>query len=201
MPDHTEWRKRHTAISLLIPSAFLLVVYCTSVEGKMVSAALLKNFTLSDFASIFVASCALFVSIWSVRSQQRHNKQSVRPKLFPVRVGPNRDGTRLGVYLRNHGLGPAYIKQLSFEPPGLKKKISQTDDLQRIFDAYDFDHHDLGQYWLQVIPKDGLERILWLEETSSPKKISEFNRMLDGAYLYVEYESSYGETDFIFRKL
>jgi hypothetical protein len=76
--------------------------------------------------SVFIASCALGVTIWQGRQNHMHNKMSVRPKLT-IMENYKDSGTERVIFLEliNSGLGPAIIKNFTLIYEG--RDIAQND--------------------------------------------------------------------------
>lgn len=67
--------------------------------------------TSISLASAAVALCALGVTVWQGRQNNRHNKMSVRPKLTASENYQDDDNERtVSFELINSGFGPAIIK-------------------------------------------------------------------------------------------
>lgn len=79
---------------------------------------------LSNYAVVLIALSALFVSVWQIRVTHTHNKLSVKPLLdYFVEQA---DST-LTVSISNRGIGPAIIKEISFNYEG--KDYYSLEDL------------------------------------------------------------------------
>lgn len=68
-----------------------------------------------SLSAVFIALCALFLSIYEGYSNRKHNQISVKP-LILLDSGKNETGS--GFRIRNSGLGPALIKWFSVEIDG-----------------------------------------------------------------------------------
>jgi hypothetical protein len=147
---------------------------------------------ITDVTGGITALCALFVAAFSLWTARRHNSLSVRPHLSIVRVIENKEKTKKGLYIRNHGLGPALVDELIIEIDSKKVVIRKYQDLKQLFDLYAFDRGDLGVYWMDLLPKDGCERFVWLENEAEEKK-EEFKRLMFDVRLIVKYRSFYEE--------
>lgn len=147
---------------------------------------------ITDITGSITALCALFVAALSLWTVRRHNSLSVRPHISIVRVIENNQGMKEGLYLRNHGLGPALIDKLVIEIDTKKTVITRYQDLKQLFALYDFDVRDLGIYWMDLLPKDGCERFLWIESNCEAKK-EVFKRLMYDVRLIVKYRSFYDE--------
>ena len=64
--------------------------------------------TITAVSAIVIAVASLSVSIVEARTARRHNHQSVKPILQINRVNQH-DDAKVGLRLRNVGLGPAII--------------------------------------------------------------------------------------------
>ena len=151
-----------------------------------------SHVSITDISTLVIAMCSVFVAIWSVVWTRRHNMLSVKPLLSIVRVIDNNDGQKRGLYLRNHGLGPAIIESISIKIPRKNIEFKEYGDLSKIFDLYQLKKGDLGVYWLDLLPKDVCERFLWLESDGSNEK-EEFKKLMFALVFTVEYSSFYGK--------
>jgi hypothetical protein len=79
-----------------------------------------------SLASAVVALCALVVTVWQGRQNDRHNKMSVRPKLTASQDFENDDeGKIISFKLMNAGFGPAIIKDFILLYDG--KEVSKNN--------------------------------------------------------------------------
>lgn len=80
-------------------------------------------------ASLFIAACALFLTINQSMATRKHNRLSIKPHLtsFVSRMnGPEQMGVRrISATLSNNGLGPAFIKSYELLLDG--KSIDATE--------------------------------------------------------------------------
>lgn len=109
---------------------------------------MLCNFTFSwDAAAVFVAACALILSILSQRAAARsqeaaekHNRLSVRPRLTSSTDQEhvvNGDGraTQVRATLANVGLGPAIIRRAEVLFDGIAMPVETADDIRPHLEA------------------------------------------------------------------
>lgn len=61
--------------------------------------------------SLFISLCALFVAIFELHRQRRHDEKSLKPA--PQIVLGDKSG-HLFVQLQNNGVGPLFVEKLSF---------------------------------------------------------------------------------------
>lgn len=86
-------------------------------------------------ASIFIAACALGLTIWQGCMQRAHNRKSVLPIIeVLIRSGPDADGHEAGFYLRNSGIGPAILKRITILYKGQPLKNAST--LRQLVDSH-----------------------------------------------------------------
>lgn len=82
--------------------------------------------TSISLASAVVAACALGVTIWQGRQNDRHNRMSVRPKLTASENYQDDDNGRTVTFeLINSGFGPAIIKDFILVYDG--KEVSKNN--------------------------------------------------------------------------
>lgn len=170
--------------------AIILVLAITHASNQLIArggeiSAAASDLKITDITGGITALCALFVAGFSLWTVRRHNILSARPRISIVRVIKNNDGKKEGLYLRNHGLGPALIDELIIEIDAKKTVISRYQDLKRLFELYDFECEDLGVYWMDLLPKDACERFIWLESEKEDKK-EEFKRLMFDTRLEIQ---------------
>ncbi len=183
------------ALIALFWAMVLLIVVCgggSSITSTVSGAT--GGLKITDITGGMTAFCALLVAVGSLWISLRHHRLSVRPKISIVRVIENNDAHKKGLYLRNHGLGPALITSITVELKSEEIVIRRYEDLKIIFSRYAFQPGDLCTYWLEVIPKDACERLIWLESDSFSAD-EEFKRLMSDTRLTVTYESFYKEKE------
>ena len=85
-------------------------------------------------ASIFVAACALGLTIWQGVEQRIHNRKSVLPIVnVVIESAPSATGNEAGVYLRNTGIGPADITGIGVFYKG--KPLIDASELRGLLDS------------------------------------------------------------------
>jgi len=91
-----------------------------------------------ELAAIAIAALALLVSAWSAYQTRKHNRLSVRPRLHLFNA-LDANERRVGVGVRNVGLGPAQILSVRL-----------------YFDGTEFDQSE--QSWVAVFDKTNFSR-------------------------------------------
>lgn len=94
-----------------------------------------------EAAALIVAVCALYLTIQSNNTAQKHNKLSVKPRLTSSAL-TNRtsymDGSTMTVRFRflltNVGLGPAVVKTSQVMLDGKEEPAESFEDVQRILE-------------------------------------------------------------------
>ena len=110
----------------------------------------LKKYKL-DVVAVIIALCAVLLSIWQGMATRQHNKLSAMPHLDMSLRGY--DGANMrGLRVDNAGLGPAFIKEITFSYKG---ETIVKNDL------------DGDRQMLQVV----LDRIGWPKDNVSRNRI------------------------------
>lgn len=151
----------------------------------------MENINWVEVSSVFIAVCALFLTLWQARQIIKHNKLSVRPYLS---WSHTRDLTGQGkiyqIEMKNLGLGPAIIKKLRVTYDG--DKI--TEDF-KIFVNNKIEPQPYGGHvdTTTIVPpfvliKDKPDIIFKFEGQNPNNKVEDLFMKLG---LYVEYTSFY----------
>ncbi len=95
---------------------------------------------IADYSVIVIALSALVVSVWQVKLFQEHNKLSVKPYLDFSLI--QTDST-ITVYFYNDGLGPAIIKEMTFESndttySSLGKVLVARDEMKNVVKRFNY---------------------------------------------------------------
>lgn len=165
-----------------------------SIKGKLENEMTNKV----DKIALFVACCALLLTVWQGLEIRHHNRISVRPHLDATLVLGNSPDVRKGLRIDNAGVGPAKITRVEYFINGEPVKQSnpklyvEWDVLRKLgFDllgnATDFNMKSspsgivLAQgneyYPIEIL------RVLEVNEVS----------LFDPVSVKIQYESSYGE--------
>ncbi|WP_219702359.1 hypothetical protein [Marinomonas lutimaris] len=85
---------------------------------------------ITAIASVVVAVCALFITLWQAWSSRQHAITSLRPLLIVSvdETEPYAHNSCITIYLENVGLGPAIIKSWDVYSAGI---LVQEDTVQR----------------------------------------------------------------------
>ena len=139
--DNSALKALAIAISALAAIALFWAVILTFVlmhEGHQLvrageAPAVASGLKITDITGGITALCALFIATFSLWTARRHNSLSVRPHISIVRVIANMDGKKEGLYLRNHGLGPALVDELIIEIDAKKTVIRRYTSWRQVF--------------------------------------------------------------------
>ncbi len=152
-----------------------------------------------SIVSVFVAACALFVSLWSAHQTRKHNKLSVKPQLELVK---ELRATPPYYAILNSGLGPAIVRSITFMIKGHKFDGTSLKGWQQ----FNKQHSKSFKYAVgylgkgAIMPAGSTEEIIALQKGSS-KFTSQFLNFFTGSSIRIEYESIYGERFVNKRKL
>jgi len=72
---------------------------------------------VTAIATVIIAVTALVVSIWQGIETRKHNRLSVRPHLVFFTDFSSQD-SELGIFIKNNGVGLAYIKNVEISVNG-----------------------------------------------------------------------------------
>jgi hypothetical protein len=152
---------------------------------------------LTAVAAVVVAATALSVSVWQAAITRRHNRLSVRPALFFLWYD---SPDRIGLYLRNVGLGPAQIHSLDLS---LVDGNGEEEDVPDMFKACrELSLTDLGTVWAYdgrdnndqwMAPQAEYPVVTFLLRFDEEEKRRENVRALQRLRLRLRYTSIYGE--------
>jgi hypothetical protein len=140
----------------------------------------------TNIATVIIALCAVFLTIYQIYATRKHNRLGVRPLL---KIGWTTDENIDGVWLKNLGLGPAIITNFSIKHKG---KTTTTKDLADYLHQKGFTS---GMYVASKGSTITLNDLKWLirSETAldSEEKIIEYWNLLEGIVFIVEYKCFY----------
>jgi len=152
--------------------------------------------------SLFVALCALGVSIVNTRQTKKHYRLSVRPHLrFFVSFGTETEP--IGIYLANKGIGPAILKDLRIlldgQPFGTStghrwNMVWMKAGYNKLIVSYNFPEEGDALSAGEKLPLLGVDK-----GCESDTERSEFFHALKRVDLEVLYESMYGGDEKIVR--
>lgn len=151
-----------------------------------------------SISSVVIAVCAVCVSLWQGIVAREHNKLSLKPYFASAPRLPGIGGEN-GVFLSNHGGGPAFITKATIRANG------KTFDLTKNSWPNIYDHLGVKKlcYYESWIPEGtaikGGQNIKLLAPTSNPLDPDcplQFIKLLSVVELnlFLEYESVYEDT-------
>ncbi len=150
--------------------------------------------SVTAIAAIVVAVAALGVSIWEGRVSRQHNRLSVKPA--PCFIWRDHPGHPLGLYLKNMGLGPAFVDRLA---TSLDSDAVTADLVEGAFDMCDkLGLQDVRAAWSpeprEVIAADMEIPVVVFEDTMSDEsKRRQQVLLLQRAEFRLSYASLYGD--------
>ena len=152
-------------------------------------------------ASVFIAACALWVTVWQGMETRKHNKNLVRPWLnvswYENRLDAGGDATRHSEFkISNNGYGLAIVKKVVLFDDG--EEISHNNN--KIYCDYLLNLLK-GFYgvYIEFIMPDAIikvdeEKILWQLDHHHENDDIDFIHKLD---LLIEYQSIYRDETFV----
>lgn len=170
-------------------------------EGIVISS--LEPDVWVSISAVFIAVCALGVSIHQVRLSERHNRLSVQPKLRIEYI--RAEGGRIGLSLTNTGLGPAIINRLLIKRQGQVYECNTPSFFN--FLPVQQTRNDAGQFVSTNVEKGfnyhcigggaslpaGEKFWILYNDCPDPLLLSYWNYALMGVSIDAEYESMYGQ--------
>ena len=186
---------------IIIPIAGLIAIVCLVYMEKIWS--LVTGWSPSIIVavlSVFVAGCALGVTVWQGRQNDKHNRLSVKPFLITYMKFYSKDKIKYIEFgISNNGIGPAVVTDvmLFFE-----KNLVAHNNHQDYKNAFVKILEDFGGKTTKVEPNSmiggrmiaiGERKMLWRfqynSEIETPKAIDSFKEL----YMRIEYCSMYGD--------
>jgi hypothetical protein len=181
----------------------MLIILLQILNQEGVSLLSLGADVWTAIAAVFIALCALGVSIQQTRLSDRHNRLSVQPKL---RLEYSRiAGKRIGLSLTNNGLGPAIINRLLIKRNG-KTYVCNTSSFTDFLPIQQTRNLD-GEFVSTNVEKgfnyscmgDGTSLAagdtIWIlyHDNPEPLQIAYWSIAMMGVSIDAEYESMYGQ--------
>jgi hypothetical protein len=159
-------------------------------------------------ATVFVAACALVISIWSGIEARRHSRLSVSP-LFIIDYSVAKDDEHVGVVLSNRGLGPGRVLSFSVfvEKEGKKEP---TKDLGFGGLRHAVRILNIEEKWIRiespkindpVLVNQSIPLISIPQSERTDKRIEILKEAIEKIEIKVDYESLYHEKNSVTFKL
>jgi hypothetical protein len=161
-----------------------------------------------NIVAIFIALCALGVSIWQGVETRKNYRLSVTPKLS-IDTDWISGSDEIGISVRNKGIGPAIIQCIEFEKDNqLFKSKSTVRDYSRFIAINYLSGTNITTYNWDLFPDEALAvgetanlYCLNNAHTHDVDKILQFRKILVGTRIRIEYKSIYEKEFFVERIL
>ncbi|MDC5851399.1 hypothetical protein OPW32_19625 [Vibrio europaeus] len=151
-----------------------------------------------SFSSVVIAICAVCVSLWQGMVTREHNRLSLKPYLVSAPELPGVGGQN-GIFLSNHGGGPAFINNIEITANGKTFDLTKNSwsDLYQHLGIKSLCHYE------SYIPKGSAlksgQKVKLLAPTNNPIDPNcpvQFIELLTAPELdlFVEYQSVYEDT-------
>ncbi|GAB5535803.1 MAG: hypothetical protein Rubg2KO_20520 [Rubricoccaceae bacterium] len=152
----------------------------------------IKAENVTAFAATLTAIAALFIAVWDNVQTREHNRLSVAPRLTVSTTVSN--NTR-SISLRNDGIGPAIVEQMTMLMQTESGQI-ETQDWQDIAPIFLDTGHSISSSW-QFSPGDavgiGASYALFGASESTDTTALSLREMVQDLSLRIEYASIYGD--------
>ncbi|PLX95576.1 MAG: hypothetical protein C0620_03920 [Desulfuromonas sp.] len=153
----------------------------------------MKPETAISLASAFIALLALGVAIWQGIIARKHNRLSVKP-ILAIDTFLSLDHETIGIKLRNNGVGPLILKNISFQRGSVRASLNDGSFKNMLPALANRDFNFTGTSpGFSLVPNESF----WLISTS---RHSDQNGLMDilfdsltGITIKFEYESVYQE--------
>ena len=156
--------------------------------------------TAAAVTSAFVAGLALFLSISDGLASRRHARLSVKPMLTEdVRIAPNVD--RIGVYVRNAGLGPACIRSWTLLVDGKPYGEIGINNWEELTTYLGINERVTYGYFLDggaIVVGESVEMFGISAEGYTPAKAKMLRKALRRLTIRLKYQSMYENEKYMF---
>lgn len=145
-----------------------------------------------DYGSLLIAVCALFLTIFEIRQQRRHNALSIRPHLASQMLQQfTGSEATLKVQISNNGLGPAFIKTFQAMLDG--KVCSLGDAVSSAIGKIDGQRVITTLNPKYVMPSGAVSDVLILKfPCAASDELAEIVDKVNRVDICIEYECGYG---------
>lgn len=149
-----------------------------------------------SISAVVIALAALSLSVFEGIETRRHNQIRLQPNLNFERLYYS-DNDRIGIYLKNNGLGPAIIKKtyIAFNGEVLDEHLGDAG--WRYLDQhYQLVEKGYKSFWYTkdtLITVGDSQSLIWIDSNSDKVMQNKFNDFLNQLSLTIVYESVFGE--------
>ncbi|EKF9663293.1 hypothetical protein O1C66_003569 [Vibrio cholerae] len=143
-----------------------------------------------------IAMSSMAVAIWQGSLSRRHNKLSVKPYISIL--WDSTPGNNVKVYMKNYGVGPAFIRSVRFKSGDKEFCSSSAKELKSFFDHIGLETtipHILQFFdcFSAMSPSEETSVLEFTDSNNSSEKRLKVISKLRGVELLVEYSSTYEE--------
>jgi len=144
--------------------------------------------------SLFVAACALSLTIWQGIESRNHNRLVVKPRLT---IYDDHSAFGSGLFFKNIGLGPAIFRAVIFKDGD---KVLETKEFTKYLqERIPISLRKHGFYVRRPGKNQAIEAegspcmILGTKDTLEPEEMIMFLEAIKNFYIKIVYESMYGD--------
>lgn len=152
---------------------------------------------VSTLMMVIIAGAAVFISLWQIYATRRHNRLSVTPK---IDIDLSTVKSRIGISIKNTGIGPAIIERFSFCVNGKEMyPFLKKSDFKKVMTELDL---DVSYYFVFRIRFEGEyiepgHSYFIIEfpdsETASNNVLEKVSQALKSVKIVINFQSIYGE--------
>lgn len=145
-------------------------------------------------ASVLIAVCAFFLSIWQMFLSRKHDRLSAMPHLL-ISFHTKETPPRFGIYLENAGIGPAIIKSFEVFLDGHNQEPFEHTAWLAIVDLLELDGEvtgmtiDPGEYF--QVGKSCV--LLSFKSKNSKLTLRQMRQTLQRLQIKIKYASIFGD--------
>lgn len=148
---------------------------------------------ITAFSALLLSLTGILLSIYEGRANRKHNKLSIMPKLVFDIPWPEKMGT-FDIYLVNHGLGPALIKDIWFINKTNQTKLKPHEMTKfinnKIIENFNANYTIIGKN--EAFKADYSLRVFQFTKYGEGQERSDFMKIMKDFVLQVEYSDFYG---------
>ncbi|MEJ8591483.1 hypothetical protein JSO54_09575 [Riemerella anatipestifer] len=140
--------------------------------------------------ALIVSIIGVFISIWTIKSTQKHNKLSVKPIIY---ILPQDYEDKICVNIQNKGTGPLIVKKIIFYDNELKKNSKSLVDLMPELEYYYWSNFSNAENFvlspgetkiLLELTGDLSDRVFTYNRDLVRKKLSKINIQIEYTGIY-----------------
>ena len=155
-----------------------------------------------SFSAMIIALAAMVTTVWQSMETRNHNRLSVAPKLVVYSNSTKfldsvKQGVKPGIFVENHGLGPAIVENVRVYVNGSLKPDDGYNGWKAAIKDLNINYHWVRIYGFSdgdAIREDRQFGILHIVPgLVNSKNLLRFSKAMEQVRVEIDYESIYGE--------